>query len=74
MIPLLTSILATLFLPTGCSMPGWSFCVRMPADARMEVAQDQSDPVIPESATPPADDQDVAETVEIPISPTETII
>jgi len=46
MIPLLTSILATLFLPTGCSMPGWSFCVRMPDDARMEVAQDQSDPVI----------------------------
>lgn len=46
MIPLLTSLLATAFLPTGCSMPGWSFCVRMPADARMEVAQDQTDPVI----------------------------
>ncbi|WP_394692620.1 hypothetical protein [Hyphobacterium sp.] len=46
MIALTSSLLASLFLPTGCSMPGWSFCVRMPADARMEVAQDQTDPVI----------------------------
>lgn len=46
MIALTSSLLASLFLPTGCSMPGWSFCVRMPADARMEVAQDQADPVI----------------------------
>jgi hypothetical protein len=46
MLPFIVSLLATVFLPTGCSLPGWSFCVRMPADARMEVAQDQTDPVI----------------------------
>lgn len=40
MISLLGSILAVLFLPTGCNLPGWSFCVRMPSDGVVEVARD----------------------------------
>jgi hypothetical protein len=42
----LTSLLATMFLPNGCTLPGWSFCVRMPPGAVLEVAQDQTEPVI----------------------------
>ncbi len=37
----LASALAAVLLPTGCTLPGWSFCVRMPPGAVMEVAQDE---------------------------------
>lgn len=42
MIALLVSTLAVLFLPTGCNFPGWSFCVNVPPDAVMEVAENNS--------------------------------
>lgn len=42
----LISLLTAVLLPNGCTLPGWSFCVRMPADAVMELAQDETDPFI----------------------------
>jgi hypothetical protein len=42
----LISLLTAVLLPNGCTLPGWSFCVRMPADAALEIAQDQSAPYL----------------------------
>lgn len=38
----LLSTLAALFLPTGCNTPGWSFCVNLPPDVPMDIAQDEA--------------------------------
>jgi hypothetical protein len=42
----LLSMLAAMFLPTGCNTPGWSFCVDLPPEARMEVVQDVEDFIV----------------------------
>ena len=46
MVSILLSTLAAMFMPTGCTTPGWSFCVRMPVDATMELTQDVEDFIV----------------------------